>query len=249
VVDEPFSNIEKIIRNLKECHVDTIVVSGGEPLLRKDVPKILKLCKELDIKTVLQSNGILLNQYFNNISKYVDWISLSLDGDTPKSNSLLRSEEQFYSVLKVLPIIKRGKIKIKLGTVVTKVNYKNIEGIGKLIEEHVDVWKLYQFYPRKGTIAEINKEKLIIDDELFESISKKIKNKFPNMQISTHTVEEFNKSPCLMIDPNGKVYITKENKDFLIGDVIKDEDNFIKKYEKIKNNQEIVKNYNKTYKN
>ncbi len=248
VIDKPFSNIEKIIRNLKDCNVDTIVISGGEPLLRKDIVEILELCKELNIKTVLQSNGILLNKYFDDIYKYVDWISLSLDGDTPETNSLLRSEKQFYSILKILPIIKKNKIKVKLGTVVTRINYENILGIGKLIGNYVDIWKLYQFYPRKGTLADKNKDKLAIDDELFKDVFLKIKNNFPNMQISVHAVKDFNKSPCLMIDPDGKVYVTKENKDFLIGDILNAKDNFIKNYEKIEIVQEIIKNYNKTYK-
>ena len=82
---------------------------------------------------------------------YINWISLSLDGYSEQTNAIMRSAKQFKATLEVLPLIKKHDIKIKLGTVVTKKNYKNIKDIGKLIQPYVTVWKLYQFYPRAYT--------------------------------------------------------------------------------------------------
>jgi len=248
VSEEPFSNIKKIIDNLKNYDTDTIVISGGEPLLRKDLKDILVLCKKHGFKTALQSNGLLLNNNLDYIAPYVDWISLSLDGESKEKNTSMRNDKQFDAIIEVLPEIKKRNISVKLGTVVNKKNYKDIENIGFLIKGYVDVWKLYQFYPRGGTTAEKNKSELEISDDLFNKISNKIKNKFPDINISTHTVEEFNKSPCLMIDPDGKVFISKENKDFFIGDIINDKDGFAQNYLKMDILGEIEKNFEKTYK-
>ncbi len=249
VTEELFLTIEKIIKNLKVCNVKSLVLSGGEPLLRSDIKEILKLCRELKIGSVLQSNGVILEKNLPEILPYIDWLSVSLDGDTAEKNSLMRSREQFNAIVKVLPLIKKNNINVKLGTVVSKKNYENIEGIGNLIKPYVTIWKLYQFYPRFNTAAGDNQEQFIIEDYLFREVAEKIKKKFPDMRISTHTVEEFNKSPCLLIDPNGKVYVTKENKDCFIGDVLNDPDGFIKNYEKMGIAEEIQKNFEKTYKN
>lgn len=42
--------------------VPLIFLSGGEPLLRKDIYKLIMLCKEYGILTALSTNGILLKQ-------------------------------------------------------------------------------------------------------------------------------------------------------------------------------------------
>lgn len=247
VSEEPFSKIKKIIDNLRDYDTDTIVISGGEPLLRKDLKDILVLCKQYGFKTALQSNGLILKENLDLISPYVDWISLSLDGESREKNAPMRNEKQFDAIINVLPEIKKRNKSVKLGTVVNKQNYKNIENIGKLINGYVDVWKLYQFYPRGGTIAERNKNDLEISDSLFYETAEKIKNKFPEINISTHSVDEFNKSPCLMIDPDGKVFISKENKDFFIGDIANDKEGFVKKYLEMNILDEIKKNFEKTY--
>ena len=247
VSEEPFSKIKAIIDNLTDYDTDTIVISGGEPLLRKDLKDILQLCKEHGFKTALQSNGLILKDNLDSILPYVDWISLSLDGESKEKNAPMRNEKQFDAIIDVLPEIKKRNISVKLGTVVNKKNYKDIENIGSLIAGNVDVWKLYQFYPRGGTIAEKNKSELEISDKLFNNIAEKIKSKFPNINISTHSVDEFNKSPCLMIDPDGKVFISKNNKDFLIGDIVNDKDSFVKNYLAMNILGEIKKNFEKTY--
>jgi len=248
VTEEPFSKIENIIKNLRACNVKSLVLSGGEPLLREDIKKILQLCKKLGIETVLQSNGLILKSRLPGILPYIDWISLSLDGDTAEKNSLMRTAEQFKAITEILPILKKKNINVKLGTVVSKKNYKNIENIGKLVGPYVTTWKLYQFYPRLDTTAGDNQKQFIIGDKLFEEVSKKIKNKFPDLHISTHTIKEFNESPCLLIDPDGKVYITKKNKDILIGDMANDPKEFIENYQKMDIASQIEKNFEKTYK-
>lgn len=247
IKETSFDEIKKIIKKLAEYNTKTLVLSGGEPLLVKDIKKILIFAKKQELKTVLQTNGILLERRIKSLRPYIDWISLSLDGYNNKTNAIMRNEKQFKAVIEILPFIKKYKIKVKLGTIVTKKNYKNIKDIGGLIKNYVTVWKLYQFYPRANTYAYKNKEKFIIGKEKFLEVAKKTKKSFPQISVSTHSVDEFNKSPCLLINPNGEVYVTKGNKDKLIGNLIKDPYKFIKNYKKINISKEIDKNFNKTY--
>lgn len=247
IKETSFNEIKKIIKKLAEYNVKTLVLSGGEPLLIKNIKQILILAKKEGLKTVLQTNGILLRRKLKSLASYIDWISTSLDGYNDKTNAIMRSEKQFNTVIRVLPFIKKYKIKVKLGTVVTRKNYKNIKDIGGLIKNYVTVWKLYQFYPRVDTYAYKNKKKFIIGKEKFSEITRRIRKSFPQIFISTHSVNEFNKSPCLLINPDGDVYITERNKDKFIGNLIKDPDGFIENYKKIDISKEIDKNFNKTY--
>ncbi len=248
-IDEvSFNQIKEVIKKLAEYNTTTLVLSGGEPLLVKDIKKILKFARNLGIKTVLQSNGILLKRKLNSFAPYINWISLSLDGYNEQTNATMRSSKQLRATIEVLPLIKKHNIKIKLGTVVTKKNYKNIKDIGKLIQPYVTIWKLYQFYPRAHTCAHKNKNQFIIDDRTFLKIAKQIRRAFPKLSISTHSVKEFDKSPCLLMNPNGDVYITQNAKDYFIGNLVKKPDKFVENYRKMNIFSEINKNFNKTYK-
>lgn len=243
-----FNQIKEVIKKLAEYNTTTLVLSGGEPLLVKDIKKILKFAKKLGIRTVLQSNGILLKKRLSSFVPYINWISLSLDGYNEQTNAIMRSVKQFKATVEILPLIKKHDIKIKLGTIVTKKNYKNIKNIGKLIQPYVTVWKLYQFYPRAYTYARKNKNQFIINDDTFLKTSKEIRRAFPKLSISTHSIKEFNKSPCLLMNPNGDVYITRNAKDYFIGNLVKEPDKFIENYKKMNIFSEINKNFNKTYK-
>ncbi len=247
IKESSFTEIKRIIKKLSEYNTDTLVLSGGEPLLIKDIKKILIFTKKQKIKTVLQTNGILLKKKIKFLIPYIDWISISLDGYDKKTNSIMRSEEQFNAVMEILPIIKKYKIKVKLGTIISKKNSENIKNIGYLIKNYVTIWKLYQFYPRSNTYAYKNKKNFFITKKEFLKITQEVKKSFPEILISTHSVNEFNRSPCLLINPDGKIYITKRNKDKLIGNIIKNSNNFINNYKKMEIFKEINKNFNKTY--
>ena len=63
---------KRLILNLNnDCNIERITFGGGEPLLRKDLPEIIKFVCATDIATVnIISNGILFNEEFlNNFSK------------------------------------------------------------------------------------------------------------------------------------------------------------------------------------
>jgi radical SAM protein with 4Fe4S-binding SPASM domain len=55
------AQIKAIIAQLQdECPVETIALSGGEPLLRKDLPEILAYMRERNIDPMIITNGTLL---------------------------------------------------------------------------------------------------------------------------------------------------------------------------------------------
>lgn len=55
------TQIKDVIARLQdECPVETIALSGGEPLLRKDLPEILAYLRQRDIEPMIITNGTLL---------------------------------------------------------------------------------------------------------------------------------------------------------------------------------------------
>lgn len=118
--------IERLCDNFIEMGVKKIRLTGGEPLVRKD---IMKLIERLNLKKnntnlkeiTLTTNGTLLNKYSKDLKKNgIDRINVSLDTiNAKKYNTITR----FGNLDKVIDGIKEAKdnnISIKINTVAIK---------------------------------------------------------------------------------------------------------------------------------
>lgn len=241
--------IKKIIKKLKNVGVKTIIITGGEPLLRDDIVEIFHFIKKHKLQSVLQTNGLLLKGKIEQLAPFLDWVSLSLDGDNERAVAKMRGfRDHFRQIIEILHFIKeKYKIKIKVGTIVTKVNYRHIKNIGRIISGLAETWKLYQFFPRANCASEKNKKKYFISNPLFNKITGKIIKKYPNLNIAKHSIKDYNKGPCLLVDPDGKTFISKDNGDFFIGNILENAKKLITTCEDLDIFNEIEKNFNKTY--
>lgn len=77
-----------------------ITISGGEPLLHKDIDIIIKRIKDRGMSVTVLSNGTFWDKRFNseegiNVIKSIDEIQLSLDGFDEDSNGIMRGIGNF----------------------------------------------------------------------------------------------------------------------------------------------------------
>lgn len=241
-------SMQSILDKIVILNPTKVVLSGGEPLLRVDIKDILFKLKSNGIRTVLQTNGLLLPNMLNEIDEFVDWYSLSLDGSNSLKNSIMRGPLHFAKTIQSLNLINNLNKPVKIGTVVTKVNSDDVINIGMLLKDKVTVWKLYQFYARKGCEAERNENNFNIEDSLFRTIVSQTKKRYPDINIQTHSVKDFSKGPCVLIHPDGKVHLTEGTEDVEIGNMYEEEIDTIQN--RIISSpffSSIIENYGKTY--
>ena len=63
-IDIVYTN--KMLLEAKELGIKEVTLSGGEPLLRKDIFQILDFTKDIKIKDLgILTNGILVEKYFD----------------------------------------------------------------------------------------------------------------------------------------------------------------------------------------
>ncbi|MCL2863761.1 MAG: radical SAM protein [Methanimicrococcus sp.] len=79
--DPSFEDICKIIDLAADFGIGSYNAWAAEPLLRKDLPEIMKYAKSKGLKTFMITNGILLKKRMNELID-VDYISVSVDGPT-----------------------------------------------------------------------------------------------------------------------------------------------------------------------
>ncbi len=117
-----------LLAQLHEMGVPLLFLTGGEPLLRKDIFQILKLCKDYQITVVLSSNGLLLDDdKINELLRYdVHYIALSLYGPLSQHDSIVGSPQSHNKIIEnAQKCIKKG-LKVAFKTVISSYTYDNI---------------------------------------------------------------------------------------------------------------------------
>jgi len=224
ILEESINVIKKSIDKLVLWGVDTIVFTGGEPLIRKDTPGAIKYANEQGLNVYLSTNAILLKEIYPDIKEHLSCLGMPLDGSTPEISRIMgRGKKQYSSLLKVLKYFNENppNHKLKIGTVVSKLNQQDIPKIGNLLYHtkgvfSPDVWRLYEFSPLgRGRISQ---KKHKIKEESFKEICSSIKKTFPNKEISELSHEDSDDS-YIFIDPSQRIRKLSDNHYRIMGDL------------------------------
>ncbi|MEA3379002.1 MAG: radical SAM protein [Nanoarchaeota archaeon] len=125
----------KLIYQLKKLHCNTIQWLGGETLLYKRVPELIKLCTELGIKTNIVTNGTEMTKDMAQslVESGLNSITFSLDG--PKEiNDKVRGikgafEKQLLAIERIKNADKQNKLHKSISVTVSIVNLPYIEKV------------------------------------------------------------------------------------------------------------------------
>jgi MoaA/NifB/PqqE/SkfB family radical SAM enzyme len=114
-------------------------ISGGEPLLRKDVAAIVKAIKQAGVKyAILVTNGVLLNEsnYLQLREAGVDQFSVSLDFPDERHDEFRQRPGLYKRLERTLPHLARfGYRDIILNTAITQANVREILPLAKKAAE------------------------------------------------------------------------------------------------------------------
>jgi len=114
-------------------------ISGGEPLLRKDITAIVKAIKQAGVKyAILVTNGVLLNEsnYLQLREAGVDQFSVSLDFPDERHDEFRRRPGLYKRLERTLPhLASFGYRDIILNTAITQANVREILSLAKKAAE------------------------------------------------------------------------------------------------------------------
>jgi len=141
----PLEEIKILAKNLRKIGVKSIAITGGEPLLRKDLPQIIEVFKAQNFLVRLQTNGSLADESFleTAFKNGIDDLYFSLD--TLKSDVFaqingIENEKIFENVIQNIKtaskLAKKYKVGVFLTTVVQKLNFEEIENLENFAREN-----------------------------------------------------------------------------------------------------------------
>ena len=126
--DLPLADIEVILTKLKGMNVDSLVISGGEPFLRKDLPDIVSFAKTKGIRSVsVITNGTSIKrEILQRLSGAVDRIAVSFDGSSSSSESYIRGYQRFADLKKSILAIEEEGINAHIIATIHAFNIQDI---------------------------------------------------------------------------------------------------------------------------
>jgi len=152
--DQPFDDFLRAIMPLKKAYKSdsiTVAITGGEPLLRKDLPECGRVLRENGFRWGIVTNGFCYTPEIHDrlLSAGMGSITVSIDGLEPTHNWLRANDQSFKRAVGALSLVTSSKRLFY--DVVTCVNQKNIDELEAvkdfLIDIKVKAWRLFTISP------------------------------------------------------------------------------------------------------
>ncbi len=126
-----------MIDNLSENGKPVLILSGGEPLFRKDIFEIAAYAKSKGLPVALSTNGTLVTKDMARKIKEsgVYYASISLDGACAETHDTFRGAGNFEKSLRGLANLREQGIKVQINFTVTKKNVNETARIYDLARE------------------------------------------------------------------------------------------------------------------
>lgn len=198
------NSIKKVIDELVNVRCPVLALTGGEPLLRKDIVDIVDYATKNGLRVRIQSNGLLLTKkLLLQLKKAgIYSIGIGLDGSKAQIHDFIRNKKgAFDKAIKVIKMIKNHKIKVHVEFTVTNLNIDDVKNTLDLLEKlQVDTFlarsvlfsgrakktdKIFRLIPKKyikflkNLYQERQKRKVIVycQDPLFNNVVPNFKEK------------------------------------------------------------------------
>lgn len=171
----PLKKFSALLNDLKRLGTYYLYISGGEPLLVKNIQEYLFLAKKHVPYLHIVTNGSLLDQTMAKLIKEanVDEISLSLDAMERTHNQYRKNESAFSNVINAIENLKRFApgVKITCSTVIAPWNISQQKALHELCNS-LKVEQRYQAIQEYPMVIQKQQGKSLITSEFVNELKK-----------------------------------------------------------------------------
>ncbi|WP_172252195.1 radical SAM/SPASM domain-containing protein [Saccharibacillus deserti] len=205
----------RMFENVQELGVETIVFTGGEAFLRKDIFELIEFVRNLNMNANIITNGSLIQnkKVAGKLASLANLITISLDSMDAAKHDLNRGKGSWEKAKKAIDLLVEAKANLKINQTITKNNLNASEKVLKfanLNNLHVKVIATSSLGRGKDFAfsQSLNRyERIKLDEKLFD-LNRKKANKlsikqFEHKKHCGHGVGEFS------IDSMGNIYLCK----------------------------------------
>src|SRR5688572_6906105 len=134
----------RVMEDLKAARVPALILSGGEPLLRKNIFEIAALAKALGFYTGLSTNGTLIDAALADriATTGFDYVGISLDGLRDTHDRFRKKAGAFDQALNGIRLCRDRGVKVGMRFTVTQDNAAELPALLDLAEQE----GIHKFY-------------------------------------------------------------------------------------------------------
>ncbi|MCU1322817.1 MAG: Radical domain protein [Acidobacteriaceae bacterium] len=124
----PAGDLERHRESLRNLGVQQVVLTGGEPLLHRELPAVLAFFRAQNIRITLLTSGLLLRKHAQLLATHVDEVILSLDGPAEIHNQIRRIPRAFELIAQGIQALRvlNPTLPIAARTTVQKQNHTHL---------------------------------------------------------------------------------------------------------------------------
>jgi GTP 3',8-cyclase len=144
--------IESIAKVFVDLGVTKIRLTGGEPLVRKEVREIISRLSKLPVKLALTTNAVLVDEFIDLFVEVgLKSINISLDSLDDSTFKILSQRDHFNKVMSNVQLLLDRGFHVKLNMVVLKdVNHPEIPAFIKMTKDANLHVRFIEFMPFSG---------------------------------------------------------------------------------------------------
>lgn len=168
---------------LAEAGCKEVALMGGEPFLRQDCFSVAGCIKQLGMSVSFVSNGIVVDPYLDELQRIEPRVvGISLDG-MKESHERIRGPDTWDKTVHAIEILRSHGIQTTVITTVSKINFKDLPDIKRLILGKGVNWQIQTAMP----FGNFKREHMLSREEFYATavfISKeRIRNKFEDLPV------------------------------------------------------------------
>jgi len=157
---------KKVLSQLYDLNCRKVQITGGEPLLRKDVFEIASFGLSLGMEMHLLSNGYLIDE--EKVRKIkesgITGVGISIDGLKESHNTMRCKKDSFEKAINALKLLKKHGLYCNVLTTVNKLCLNELDSLYSLLESiGVDSW-IIQTTAKVGRMLQSERYALDPDD-------------------------------------------------------------------------------------
>jgi 12,18-didecarboxysiroheme deacetylase len=128
---------KKLIDDLSEMGAPVMLFSGGEPLMRKDLPELAAYAVQKGMRAVISTNGTLIDANTARTLKEIglSYVGISLDGMRDINDKFRGVSGAYDAALNGIENCQKAGIKVGLRFTINKFNVNEIPVLFDLLEE------------------------------------------------------------------------------------------------------------------
>ena len=150
----------EIARRFVEMGVKKIRLTGGEPLIKKDIANILHQLSKLDVELGLTTNGVLVDRYIEDFKRAgINAINVSLDSLKKERFNHISRREYFDRILNNVELLLKEGFKTKVNVVLMKgVNSDEVIDFVEWTKDRNVQVRFIEFMPFNGNNCDWDKK-------------------------------------------------------------------------------------------